>query len=41
MWRVWVSGEAHSGIWWGKQTERDNMDIGEDWTIILKWILKH
>jgi hypothetical protein len=41
MWNVWVSGEVHTGFWWGKLSERDNMDLGENGRIILKWNFKH
>jgi len=34
-------GEVCTGIWWGKQRERDHLeDPGADGRIILRWIFK-
>jgi hypothetical protein len=35
------SGEAYTGVWWGKMRERDHLeDPGVDGRIILRWIFR-
>jgi hypothetical protein len=39
MWNVWVSGEMHTGFWWGYLRKRGNLEhLGVDGRIILKRI---
>jgi hypothetical protein len=34
-------GEVHTGFWWGDMREGDHLeDLGVNWRIILKWIIK-
>jgi len=41
MWRVWGSGEASTGFWWGNLKESDHLgDPGVDDRIILRWIFR-
>jgi len=41
MWHIWETGEVHTGFWWGKPRERDNLeDVRIDSRIILKCMLK-
>jgi hypothetical protein len=41
MLHIWGSTEVHTGFWWGKLRERDNLEnLGVDGRIILKWIFK-
>jgi hypothetical protein len=41
MWRVWGTGEVHTGFWWGDLRERDHLeDLDVDGRIISKWIFK-
>jgi hypothetical protein len=39
MWRVWGTGEVHTGFWWGNLRERDHWaDPGAVERIIIRWI---
>ena len=41
MLRLWGSGEAYKGFWWGNLRERDHLgDPGVDGMIILRWIFR-
>jgi len=41
MQRVWGTGEAYTGFWWGNVKERDHMgDPHVDGKIILRWIFR-
>jgi hypothetical protein len=41
MWHVLVTGEVHTGVWWGDLRDRgDPEDLGVDERIILKQIFK-
>ena len=39
MWQVQVRGEMLKGLWWGNLSDHLE-DLGLDWTIILKGILR-
>jgi len=37
MWHLWGRGEVHTGFWWGKLRERNNLeDVGAGGKI-FKW----
>jgi hypothetical protein len=41
MWHVWKREEVHRGFWLGNLKEIDHLeDLGIEWKIILKWMLK-
>jgi len=41
MQRVWWTGEAYTGFWWGNLRERDHLgDPGVDGRIVLRWIFR-
>jgi hypothetical protein len=41
MWHVWVTGEVHTGIWWGDLRGRRQLDDQDvDGRIILKLIFR-
>jgi hypothetical protein len=41
MYHIWETGEVHTEFWWRDLEERDHTaDLGVDWRIILKWIVK-
>ena len=35
MWHVWRKRKRHTGFWWGNLKEKEHLDLGLEWRIIL------